>query len=308
MPLREELRAVVDDLAARNVFVGTSSWKYEGWIGRFYDEARYLHRGRLAKSRFEAECLREYAEVFRSVCVDAGFYRFPTPDYARRLADQVPDGFRFSFKVTDEITMKRFPRLPRHGDRAGAPNTNFLNARLFTEAFLGPLEPVRGKVGVLILEFSRFHKGDFARGREFVEALDGFLGAIPRGWQYAVELRNPSLLHPEYFAVLARHGVAHVFNSWTAMPPVSAQAAMPGAFPADFFAARFLLKPGRKYAEAVSAFAPYESAREPLAAERAALRDLAARRTPAPSFVYVNNRLEGNALDTIASIAREAAR
>jgi len=33
-------------------------------------------------------------------------------------------------------------------------------------------------------------------------------------------LRNRHRLQTEYFAMLRRHGVAHVSNSWDAMPPV----------------------------------------------------------------------------------------
>jgi hypothetical protein len=51
--------------------------------------------------------------------------------------------------------------------------------------------------------------------------------------------------------------VAHVFNSWEAMPPVAKQMAMPGS-PTNpsLVAARFLLKPGRRYEEAVKTFQP----------------------------------------------------
>jgi hypothetical protein len=34
----------------------------------------------------------------------------------------VPADFLFSFKVTDEITTRRFPKLPRFGERAGQQN------------------------------------------------------------------------------------------------------------------------------------------------------------------------------------------
>ena len=58
-------------LAAQGVYVGTSSWKYSGWCGMLYDRARYEYRGKFAETRFKRDCLREYAEVFQTVCVDA---------------------------------------------------------------------------------------------------------------------------------------------------------------------------------------------------------------------------------------------
>src|SRR6185436_2743769 len=98
----------------------------------------------------------------------------------------------------------------------------------------------------------------------WAEELDRFLGSLPRDWRYAVELRNPELLDPRHGAVLARHGVAHVFNSWTEMPPIGAQLELPWVFPAEFTVARALLRPGRAYADAVKLFELYDLVRGPL--------------------------------------------
>lgn len=304
--LREGLAA----LAERNVFLGTSSWKYAGWAGMLYDEQRYLYRGKFAESRFERDCLEEYAQVFRSVCVDAGYYQFPSPQYIAGLCAQVPDGFRFSFKVCDEITARTFPNLPRHGKKAGQRNPHFLDAELFRSAFLASCEQHRDKMGLFIFEFSHFHPRDFGRGREFVEMLDAFLGQLPTGWQYGVEIRNKSLLHPNYFAMLRRHGVAHVMNNWTHMPAVAEQWQMPGVVTAESFtAARFLLRPGRSYEQAVQMFSPYTAAKEPYEEARRVAAEIARSRAQAaeasktlPSFLFVNNRLEGNALITMLAV------
>jgi hypothetical protein len=75
-------------------------------------------------------------------------------------------------------------------------------------------------------------------------------------------------------------------------------------------AARFLLKPGRCYEDAVKAFAPYDQTREVNEETRAAGRALIAQGKAAGparrTFIYVNNRLEGNALATIAAMVAEA--
>ena len=306
---RTSIAVSLATLAQRGVFIGTSSWKYSGWRGMLYDEARYVYRGKFAETRFEKNCLAEYAEVFQTVCVDAAYYTFPRPAYLEELAAQVPADFQFAFKVTEEITVKKFPNLPRFGHRAGQPNPNFLNADLFASAFLRPCEAIRPLVGVLMFEFSRFYKTDFEQGRDFVAALDTFLGRLPKGWPYAVEMRNQHWLEPDYFACLARHGVTHVFNSWEAMPPVNEQMALPGSRPNPaLIAARFLLKPGRKYEDAVKTFQPYDQAKEVNAEARAAGAALLREGLNAPqskTFIYVNNRLEGNALSTIAGILEQ---
>lgn len=337
-PARDErwhrLRDAVTRLAEHRVLIGTSSWKYPGWLGWLYQRDRYLTRGKFSEARFDRECLREYAEVFSTVSVDAGYYTFPTPEGIAKLCSLVPESFRLSFKVTDEITLRTFPRLDRFGPRAGLDNPHFLNADLFRNAFLAPLEPHRHHIGVLMFEFARFAPGTWPSLGAFANALDAFFSQLPADWQFGVELRNPELLHPEYLATLTRHGVAHVLNNWQAMPSVGAQLDIPGALTTPFSAARFLLKPGRAYEQAVNLFSPYDRLREPLPEARAAARRLIAtllarapapppspsepadtpqptspsqspRRKPPPSYIFVNNRLEGHALETILAIASD---
>lgn len=300
------LKNRLQELAEANICFGTSSWKYPGWCGSVYKEERYFTRGKFSESRFNRDCLSEYAGIFPAVCVDAGYYRFPTEKYLKGLAEQVPAGFRFGFKVTDEITIKKFPNLKRFGERAGKQNEHFLNPQLFASAFLKPLEVIREKVGVLIFEFSQFYPRDFERGQEFVEWLDAFFSKAPADWPFAVEIRNKNFLKEPYFETLARHGVAHCFNNWTRMPTVGEQLEMPGSISTDFTVARFLLTPGRKYAEAVKSFEPYDHLRQKDEEAREAGRRLIGRireqSSKRPSFIFVNNRLEGHAPSTIAAM------
>jgi uncharacterized protein YecE (DUF72 family) len=179
---REQMKKKAAALAAKGVFIGTSSWKYEGWFGQLYTLTRYEYRGKVAKTRFERDCLSEYAEAFKTVCVDAAYYMFPRPEDLQKLADAVPDDFRFGFKMTDTVTIKKFPKFDRFGAKAGRPNSDFLNADLFATAFLKPCEDIRDKVGVLMFEFSQFWPSDYEHGRDFVADLDSFLGKLPKGW------------------------------------------------------------------------------------------------------------------------------
>ncbi len=301
---REELKAAVAELAREQMFIGTSSWKYEGWLGLLYTPERYMTRGRLSRAKFEKTCLAEFAEVFKTVCLDGGFYQFPTAAMLDGIFSQVPDDFRLTIKVTEDITVRQFPSLPRYGKRAGQRNERFLDADLFVASFLGPLEPYRARMGAIIFEFSQFHEGEWRNLREFIAALDAFLARLPKGWNFAVEVRNRGLVRAEYFDVLRRHGIAHTFNSWSRMPPVAEQMAVEGSFTTDFAAARFLLKPGRTYEQAVEKFKPYREVKEPFLEAREEISKLL---TPTPRvgnrrYIYVNNRLEGCSLWTIYAV------
>src|ERR1700676_5312326 len=93
---RRRLSGSLARLSRDRIWVGGSSWKYEGWLGQIYTRSNYLHRGRFSKKAFEAECLREYCEVFPTVCGDFAFYQFPAEDFWRKLFAQTPSGFQFA--------------------------------------------------------------------------------------------------------------------------------------------------------------------------------------------------------------------
>jgi uncharacterized protein YecE (DUF72 family) len=301
---RARLSAKLAALASENIFIGTSSWKYEGWIGQIYSRNRYLVRGKFSQKRFQAECLSEYASTFPIVCGDFSFYQFPPESYWQRLFGSAPASLKYAFKVPDEITINMYPRQPRYGDRAGALNPSFLDALLLRNVFLDLLEPYRDRIAVLIFEFGAFSKQCYSDDREFVAALDPFLASLPGGFRYAMEIRNQEFLTPEYFACLHRHGIAHVFNAWTRMPEIHEQMQLPQIYTADFTVARALLRRGCPYEQAVAKFSPYREIQDPSPGARQALHDLIshARERHQPSYIFVNNRLEGNAPQTIQAI------
>src|SRR5579885_1711120 len=174
-PLGEKLAA----LASQNVFLGTSSWKYEGWIGQIYTHDRYLSRGKFSQKRFQTECLAEYAATFPIVCGDFSFYQFPSEAYWQRLFSSAPPTLKYAFKVPEDITVKMFPTHPRYGGKAGELNPSFLDALLLRNTFLDLLRPYRDRVAVLIFEFGTFAKSTDAGVREFLAELEPFLAALP---------------------------------------------------------------------------------------------------------------------------------
>jgi uncharacterized protein YecE (DUF72 family) len=298
--LADKLRA----LAAQNIYIGGSSWKYEGWMGQIYTRERYLTRGRFSQKLFEQECLREYAETFPTVCGDFAFYQFPSDEFWKRLFLRVPASFRFAFKVPEQITCKVFPRHARYGAQAGKENETFLDTRVFEEMFLRPLLPYREKTALLIFEFGAFGQRSFGELGEFLDRLDPFLAALPPEFRYAVEIRNPEFLDRDYFACLRARGVAHVYNAWSKMPELRHQMAIPDSVTADFLVSRALLRRGRVYEDAVGLFQPYTHIQDENPEARESLRVLIgrARENKQFLFLFVNNRLEGNAPLTILSL------
>jgi uncharacterized protein YecE (DUF72 family) len=301
---RDGLAARLNALAGERIYIGGSSWKYEGWLGQVYSRERYLARGRFSRKRFEAECLREYCETFRTVCGDFAFYQFPNDDFWQKLFAQVPERFQFAFKVPEQITCKTFPTHPRYGPEAGKENERFLNVGMLREKFLRPLLQYRNQTALLIFEFGTFARRSFPDPAAFLDRLDPFLAALPREFRYAVEIRNPEFLERDYFTCLHRYNVAHVYNAWSRMPELRYQMSIPDSLTADFAVCRALLSYGRPYEEAVKQFAPYREIQDPNPQARDSMRILIgrARDDRRLLFLFVNNRLEGNAPLTILSL------
>lgn len=303
-PIRARLERKLHELARQDILIGTSSWKYEGWLGQVFTEDRYVTRGKFSRKKFEENCIAEYAEVFPIVCGDFAFYQFPSHAFWQKLFTAAPPQLRWAFKVPEEITVKQWPGHARYGARAGLENENFLNADLFRHAFLDALAPYRERVSVMIFEFGTMSKKTMPDLDAFLTQVNRFLSELPEGWRYSIELRNPEFLEPDYFACLRSYNVAHVLNAWSRMPEIGLQLQMEDIFTADFAVVRALLKYGHTYESAVKSFEPYRSVQEENPGARDALKAILARakRIKQPAFVFVNNRLEGNAPGTIDAI------
>ncbi len=300
-PTRDEVQHLADQLPPLIRF-GTSSWTYPGWTGLIYDR-EYPASGATARM------LKEYARwpLFRTVGIDSFFYRPASPRTLKQYAEALPADFRCVSKVWERITAHTFAN-PRERDRYGQRNPDWLNAELFANEVVGPMQDVfSDHTGPLILEFQAISGKDQVTARDFAEHLDRFFSAAPPGVPYAVEIRNEEYLSPEYFAVLRVHGVGHVFNAWTRMPPISEQFLLHDAITAPFIVARALLRTGRTYSAAVDAFAPYDHVQDANPGLRADLTALAkaALELRVPAYLIVNNRAEGCAPLTIAAVARQ---
>lgn len=296
-------RARLEELGRKippTVRFGTSTWNYPGWRGLVYQQD-YGPKGAPAKM------LKEYAAfpLFRTVGIDSTFYGPPTEAVLRSYAEQLPQGFPVVSKVWSQLTVHTFTKA-QDPARAGKINADFLNPDLFVEEIYQPYQRhFADNAGPFVFEFQTLAKSSGIDPDRFATRLDEFFSALPREGQFAVEIRNDEFLTPMYFAVLREHGVAHVFNSWTRMPPIGHQLDLPGAITGPFIVARALLRPGRTYDEAVDAFSPYDRIREPNLKLRRDLVRLveAAVKTRIPAYLLVNNRAEGSAPLTIAAVA-----
>ena len=281
---------------------GTSTWTYEGWQGLVYHKA-------YAPNRFKQECLAEYSQyryrgepLFGTVGFDQTFYRPASPAQLTSFAHQLPSGFEVCSKVWEEITVPVFAAHPRYGKKMGQANPAFLDADRFLEQVLPPYSEAFGThTGPFLFEFQRTGPDRDT----FLPQLDRFFSRLPKDFSYAVEVRDVSLLTPEYHELLKAHGLSHVYNHWTHMPALRQQHVRLGElFTAPFVVMRLLTPIGMPYENAVRIARPYNRLVQVLPEMRADVMRLIrqALAEQRKVFVLVNNRAEGCAPLTIQAL------
>lgn len=285
---------------------GTSTWTYEGWKGTIY------HREYKSDKAFRQQSLAEYATYpwFRTVGIDSTFYQPARAETLRGYAEQVPGDFQWVSKVWERLTVPRFPAHARYGEHAGKDNPDFLNADLFCTAVLGLYRDAElaAHAGPFVFQFPHINR-TILPAPDFFARLGAFLGALPREFRFAIEVRNREYLVPDYFATLNGGGATHCFNHWQLMPRLKEQmvaAATAGGLTAPFYVARLLTPLGVSYENAVKLFSPYTHMQRPNPDMRhdAVLLAARAHELRRPAFIIVNNRAEGYAPGTIEAIGK----
>lgn len=275
--------------------IGTCSWKYDSWEGIVYSSAR------------PDNYLAEYSHHFGTVEIDQWFWSLfagdkvvlPKAAVVREYAASVPDDFRFGVKVPNSITLTHHYAKQRKTPLQ--PNPFFLSYDLMM-SFLESLEPLHEKLGPLIFQFEYLNKMKMAGREHFIEKLTDFSQALPDGFLYCLETRNPNYLGKEYFTFLKRSGFRHVFLQGYFMPSVFELYQKY----ADELAGPVIMRlhgPDRKGIEAEtgkkwhSIVAPKD---DDIARLVTMLSDLGERGLE--SYVFVNNHFEGSAPRTIQKI------
>lgn len=156
------------------VLIGTSGWNYDHWRQVFYP------RG-LKQSRW----LRYYSSRFRTVEVNATFYRLPRPEYVERWRDTVPPDFVFAVKGSRFIT-----HIKRLSD-CGEP----------LERFMDTISGLDAKLGPILWQLPPRMKRDDERLAAFAASLTG------KG-RHTFEFRHPSWFCEDVYRILEDAGAA----------------------------------------------------------------------------------------------------
>jgi len=168
------------------VRVGTSGFKYDGWIGSFYP-----------KELKKADMLSYYAEHFDTCEINNTFYKMPTPALVKGWADQVPARFSFVLKASLKITHIRLL----------ATSAPFVGVFGKAHAELGK------RTGPVLFQLAPYQKKD-------IGLLKQLFAAVPNGMRLAMDFGDPSWQgDKEVNAVLTDNDAAIVIVDDKDKPP-----------------------------------------------------------------------------------------
>jgi uncharacterized protein YecE (DUF72 family) len=159
------------------IFVGTSGYSFDDWVGPFYPHG--IQRNRM---------LDEYVKHFGVVEINSSYYRIPGANMFARMEEKTPDGFGFIVKLYKGMTHEIED-----------------DAEMYAK-FTGAVEPLRraGKFGGYLAQFPwRFRKGDHEM--RHLKALKERLDDAP----LFAEFRHDSWMGKETFEFLRENGVGY---------------------------------------------------------------------------------------------------
>ena len=142
--------------------------------------------------------LVEYAKQFKSVEVNATRYGTPKASTLETWKNNVPDDFKFSFKMPQIISVRK----------------NLLEKDVLSrlEEFILAIDSMGKKAGTTFILLQN------SFGKERLSELEGFLKELPQEQEFAVEIRNPFFNQSlELGELLHQYNVANVITDTAGM-------------------------------------------------------------------------------------------
>jgi uncharacterized protein YecE (DUF72 family) len=170
--------------------------------------------------------LTEYATQYDTVEVDQWFWSLfgndniglPKPPDVAAYRSSVADGFRFTIKAPNSITLTHFYKKSKSDPLVA--NRSFLSPELF-EQFLERITPLQDVCGPIMFQFEYLNKQKMASQGQFQKQFEAFAKQIPRSWVYALEIRNPNYVNQGYLEFLNKNNIVPVLVQGYWMPPVT---------------------------------------------------------------------------------------
>ena len=249
------------------IYLGTSGFSYNDWVGNFYPAGMP-----------KREWLTYYAREFDTCEVNSTFYALPKSSSLKAMAEKTGEGFLFCFKANQEMTHQR-------GD----------NAPIF-EAFCQVLEPIitAGKLGCILAQFP-YSFGFDRRNWDYLGVVKERLGELP----VVIEFRNAHWLRNEVFDWLRHHELGFCCVDEPPLPnllPPVAEATAPIGY------VRFHGRNSAKWWQHEQAYERYDYSYTPEELSEWLPKIQKLDSVAEKTFIFANNHWRGQAVSTIRQL------
>lgn len=155
------------------IYLGTSGWSYDHWIGNFYP-----------KDLKKGEWLKFYSKKFNTVEVNASFYRLPFKNMVKGWKDKTPEDFLLTFKGSNLITHKK----------------KLKDVDEYLDKFYSRFDMVDDKKGVILWQLPPSLKRDD-------NLLEEFLNSLESSFDQVIEFRHKTWFNQDIYDLLEKYDI-----------------------------------------------------------------------------------------------------
>ncbi len=148
------------------ISVGCAGWDYKDWIGPFYP-----------KKLKREDHLNFYSKIFNIVEINNTFYNVPYNGAVQNWYEWVPDNFRFTIKVWQNITHQK----------------ENIDNESFIDLFFSRMKPLEPKISGYLWQFPPRFKHSTDHASQLRRALE----ISPTSVKHFIEFRNNSWFSPD---------------------------------------------------------------------------------------------------------------
>ena len=177
-----------------NIYIGTSGWLYNDWVGKFYP-----------KELKDIDKLTFLSKHFSTVEINSTFYHMPPPKTFKRWHDVVDSKFRYSVKFSRYIT--RTKRLVLDDE-----------SKPFIKEFLDRTALLKSRLEVILFQLPPSLKFNLKTLEAFLKFISTYSKQIKLKARFALEFRHKSWFNEETYSILKKYNTAFVIGDSSRYP------------------------------------------------------------------------------------------
>jgi uncharacterized protein YecE (DUF72 family) len=178
------------------IYIGTSGWHYDHWLGLFYPPE--------IKGYNE---LRYHSEHFNTVENNSSFYRIAGESTYKTWDRMTPEHYKFSMKLNKLIT--HMHRLELSDE-----------VRSKVQYILSSTQILKEKLGVIVIQLPPSFKYDLEKLQAFLEFFTAEVQRQEYKFDVAIEFRNKYWFVDEVYELLQKYNIALVAGQSSRYPEV----------------------------------------------------------------------------------------